>query len=326
MPVRIGFIGTGGIARAHQRCLSQIAAVQMVAFCDVVEERARKAAEEHGGRAYTDFHRMLETEELDAVYICLPPFAHGQPELAAVEQGLALFIEKPVAIDLETACQIQEAIEQTGVICSVGYHWRYFDTTDRARELLADRTIAMTLGYWMGGMPGVPWWRVLAQSGGQMVEQTTHIVDLGRYLAGEVTEVYAAYATRRLHEVPNFEVSDVGVATLKYRSGAVGMVSNTCSLNGIGYTVGLHVVADGFVVEINGGRLRVIRKGDGEEKEPQENPKLREDRVFVEAIQKGDPSAIRSSYADAVKTLAVTLAANESAQTGRPVTLSRHQC
>jgi myo-inositol 2-dehydrogenase / D-chiro-inositol 1-dehydrogenase len=317
MALRIGFIGSGGIARHHMKTLADLAEGRMVAFADVAEERARGAATEYSGTAYTDFRQMLDREQLDAVWICLPPFAHPEAELEAAQRRLPFFLEKPIATNMETARQVSRAVTEAGLTTAVGYHWRWYDTTDRARELLSTRTVGMALGYWMGGMPGVGWWRRLDGSGGQFVEQTTHIVDLARYLCGEVTEVYAAFATQALQDVPDFSVWDVGTVTLKFASGAVGQIANTCLLNQ-GYTVALHVVTPDLILE-HSGSLRVLRGGKAETIRPAVNPTELEDRTFLQAVQSGDASAIRSPYDDALKTLAVTLAANESAQTGRAV-------
>ena len=125
---------------------------------------------------------MFDKEDLDAGYICTPPFAHGDQELAACERQIPIFVEKPIATQMETADQINRAIQENGIIASVGYPWRYQDNADHARSVSAGQKIVGALGYWMGGMPGVAWWRVREQSGGQHVEQTTHIFDLCRYL------------------------------------------------------------------------------------------------------------------------------------------------
>ena len=94
MTIKIGFVGTGGIANHHLRTLAQLDEAELVAFCDVVEEKALAAASEYGGRAYSHYEALYDSEALDAVYICLPPFAHAQPELAAIERGLPHFRRK----------------------------------------------------------------------------------------------------------------------------------------------------------------------------------------------------------------------------------------
>jgi len=321
MSVRVGFIGTGGIANAHLKGLSQISEVELTGLCDVDQARADQAVRTYGGKAYTDYQQMLDAEKPDAVYICVPPHAHVGQEEELVARGIPFFVEKPIANTLEKAQAIAEAVERANLITSVGYHWRYMDYTRLARERLEGKTIGMALGYWMGGMPGVFWWRRKELSGGQMVEQTTHIVDLARYLCGDIVEVYAAMNTRALSDVENFTATDVGTMTVRFANGAVGTISNTCLLKGFGYTVGLHVVTPEVIVEVDGGQFRAIQAGREEIVRGGNNAYLEEDQAFLRAVQTGDDSAIRSPYRDAVKTLAVTLAANQSAETGEPIRL-----
>ena len=107
MSVKIGFVGCGGIANAHMKNLAQIENAEMVAFCDIVEERAKAAADEYGGQPFTVPAEMYEKAEMDAVYVCLPPFAHADQEILAVQAGLNLFVEKPIAINMEKAREMR---------------------------------------------------------------------------------------------------------------------------------------------------------------------------------------------------------------------------
>ncbi|MEN3001672.1 MAG: Gfo/Idh/MocA family oxidoreductase [Armatimonadota bacterium] len=317
--VRIGFVGVGGIAHAHLDALSQIENVALVAFCDVDASRAEATATRFSGRAYTDFEAMLRAESLDALYVCVPPHAHEGIEERAAEKGIHLFVEKPVARTLQRARQIEAAIQRAGVLSSVGYHFRYYSATDRARERLQGLPIGMVIGYWHGGMPGAPWWRQHALSGGQMVEQTTHIVDLARYLVGEIVEVHAYFAQGVAPlPYPESDVSEAGVVALRFANGAVGVISNTCMLNVPG-EVALKIYTPNRLVELSWGKVIETEANRREEYTPRENPYLSEDRAFIEAIRTGNRDLIRSPYADAVRTLAVTLAADESARTGKPI-------
>jgi len=110
MAVKIGFIGSGGIANAHMSALAGIADAEMKAFTDLLEDRAKAAANKYGGNAYTDCKAMLDNEELDAVYVCVPPYGHPGPELAAAECKLALFVEKPAAMNLREGQEIVAAV------------------------------------------------------------------------------------------------------------------------------------------------------------------------------------------------------------------------
>jgi predicted dehydrogenase len=320
MAVRVGFIGCGGMANAHFRSLSGMDNVERAAFCDVNLDRAKQATEKFGGKPYSDHRTMLDAEKPDAVYIVVPPGYHDGIEAEVAGRGIPFFIEKPVALSNETTARVQSAIDARNLITSVGYHWRYQGGTDRAKEILKDKTIGMALGYWMGGLPGVPWWRRMDGSGGQFVEQTTHILDLARYLVGDVKRVYAAAALRGMADVEGIDVPDVGTATLEFEGGAVGAMSNTCMLGTGGGPVGLHLVARDLWLEV-GGKVKV-RDKDGERVEGEDvNPTAREDAAFITAVETGDRSGIRSDYADGAKTLALSLAINESFQTRRPVDL-----
>lgn len=323
MAVRIGFIGTGGIAGAHRNALKQIPNAQMVAFCDADEARAKSAAEEHGGTPYTDYKAMLSDAKLDAVYICLPPCFHGEFEDAVIAAGLPFFIEKPIDIDLERAKRTLAKIEAKGLITGVGYHWRHYDSVDWLKAAIGDRKVGFGLGYWLGGTPGVWWWRKMETSGGQMAEQCTHIIDLARYFMGEVKTVYAQYNLYRMHEkLEGLDVPDAGTATLTFANGSVCQIATSCALEGYGL-VGLDLHFGGQVAEIRGGNIAV--KGAGADNVVNKNlinPTVREDTFFVNAVDGvGDPALIRAPYAEGLKSVAVSLAMNESAATGKVISL-----
>lgn len=313
--VRIGFIGCGGIANLHMNNLSRIESAELVAFCDVDEGRAKSAAERFKGNAYTDHHPMLEREQLDAIYISVPPHAHTDQEILAAQAGIALFVEKPVTRTLDKALEIREAIQKAGIINSVGYHFRYYDGTDLMRERLQGKKIGMVMGYWMGGLPGVYWWRRLEMSGGQIVEQTTHIFDLARYVVSDIVKVSAATALRVLQDVPDLNVPDVGIVNVWFADGTIGCIANTCLLK-MGYTTGLHVLTQDLIAELTWSGVKFIEPNRTEEVRHQRNGHYYESVVFVEAVRTKNQSLIRSDYADGVKTLAVTLAALESAEKG----------
>jgi myo-inositol 2-dehydrogenase / D-chiro-inositol 1-dehydrogenase len=105
---------------------------------------------------------------------------------------------------------------------------------------------------------------------------------------------------------------------LKFANGAIGTIHNTCLLQ-MGYTTGLHVITPELIVEVTGSTCKLIEPSRRTEYPTRDNPYQREDRIFLEAIRTGDRAAIRSTYADGLKSLAATLAANESYQTGQPV-------
>ena len=155
--------------------LEQFDDVSIVAVADV------DAAAGGGGggavrraRRSIDAAAMLDAVELDALFICVPPFAHGEPERLAIDRRLPFFVEKPVALDLGTAEDVAGAVERLGLVTAVGYHWRYLDTVDEVRALVAATPARLLSGYWLDSTPPPRWWWKRDGSGGQMLEQTTH--------------------------------------------------------------------------------------------------------------------------------------------------------
>ena len=324
MAVRIGFVGVGGIAREHLKNLAELPNAKITAVCDTVASTAQEVGSAHQCPAYSSHEEMFSRESLDAVYVCIPPFARGPAEIAAARHGLALFVEKPVALDLATAREIQTAVERQNVLVNVGYVYRYLETVQRARAALAGRTIGMVLGHYLTSAPKSPWWRVKAKSGGQLVEQSTHIVDAARYFAGDVATVSAAAGHRLVRHLEGMDIDDVSSVLLTFESGAIGQIASTCGSVPSYGTAGLTIFAEGLVVEILGTTgVRIRWPGRLEELQRSNFSIFRaEDEAFVRAVETGDRSLVRSTFADAVKTLAVTLAADESVASGSMVHIS----
>ena len=121
MAVRLGFVGTGGIANRHLTCAQKSPDMEIVGACDVVLERAQEAAAKYGGNAYANFVEMYDTEKPDAIVVCTPPFAHGDIEEEAAKRGIHIFVEKPVAVNMEIAKRVLDAVWKYDVITQVGY-------------------------------------------------------------------------------------------------------------------------------------------------------------------------------------------------------------
>jgi myo-inositol 2-dehydrogenase / D-chiro-inositol 1-dehydrogenase len=152
---------------------------------------ADRVAGLHGARSSPDAESLVRTTRPDALYVCVPPFTYGEAEAVAVEHGLALFVEKLLAADLPTAERIGDAIAAAGLVTATGYHWRCLDTVQRARALLDDRPAGLVAARWIDKVPPPAWWPTWTGSGGQMIEQVTHRIDLVRHLGGEVESVVA---------------------------------------------------------------------------------------------------------------------------------------
>ncbi len=307
---RIGVVGAGFIGGKHVASLRAQPGVAVVGVADPLVERARRLAEPAGAAAYEGWEQLLDGEELDALYVCVPPHGHGAVEDAALDRRLPLFVEKPLAADLPTAERLATRIEDAGLLTSVGYHWRYLDTVELARDLLADAPARLVRAAWLDKAPRAEWWSRQEQSGGQTVEQATHLFDVVRFLVGEVTGGCAVGS--RSPDGPG-NILDVSTAALRFRSGAVGSFSNSCLLPR-GFRIGVELVAPGLGLWLTEHEL-VVSDRDGERTVPRQvDPIVAEDRAFVAAVRnEGDD--IRTPYAEALRTHRLVTAVAAAATT-----------
>ena len=312
--VRIGFIGAGGIAQAHIRKLGEIPEAEIVAVCDIDESRARAAADGLRSAVYTDGETLIASEGLDALYVCVPPTVHGDLEIQAAQKGVHLFVEKPVNISLRAALRVSQAISDSGVMSQAGYVLRYLPVFMRAHDFLKDKVVGTAHVFRWNGLVGPPWWRRYEESGGQLVEMTTHQVDLLRWMMGEVESVSAAYSRNRLFlDDPTASVPDSQAVLLRFRSGASATISTSCAI-GSAWHGSLDFTIKGARFSIQGEQLLVDPPESYPVPPPMESPGI--DESFVQAVATGDRSLLKSPYEDAARTLAITLAANRSAEEG----------
>ncbi|MFC0004387.1 Gfo/Idh/MocA family protein [Micromonospora siamensis] len=315
---RVGLVGAGGVAQRHARVLGGFEDVEILGVTDVSREAAEALAGEHGAGTFADVEELLAAGP-DAVYVCVPPFAHGPVEEAVIAAGVPMFVEKPVAVDLETAERIAALVEEKGLLTAVGHHWRYLHVVEQARELLADRPVRMVNGAWLDKVPPVAWWAVRDRSGGPVVEQAAHVLDLVRALVGEAVEV-TAYGDGTPPPVDGADIDSVTAATLRFAGGAVGTLAAACVLTWK-HRAGLEILADGLALSLAEDGL-TIRDAGGErrvESDP-DGARVAVDRAFVDAVR-GVGDDVRVPYAEALRTQRLALAVAESARTGRPVGL-----
>ncbi|MCL4505439.1 MAG: Gfo/Idh/MocA family oxidoreductase [Chloroflexi bacterium] len=329
--LRVGFIGAGGMAREHAKGLRVMNDVVIAAVTDVVRDRAAALAATLGAATYDTPEQMLRDAGLDAVYILLPPFAHGEAERAALAARLPFFVEKPVGLDLGLSRELAREVEYSGLLTCAGYMNRHRKSVNRARDLLSADPAVLVHGGWIGGSPKpgpdysiVHWWIQKDKSGGQFHEQVTHTIDLLRYLCGEAEEVFAYSAAGFNRDIPGYTIDDAAVVNIKLRSGGVANLM-ACTASNADGGVWLNVYAGKTAFKFTGWEHTLTIKragGDGEEIAGEPDIFAVEDRIFLDAVRSGDRSGIRSTYPDAVKTLEISVAASQSIASGKPVHLT----
>jgi predicted dehydrogenase len=335
MALRLGFIGVGGIAQRHLGNAAARKDVQVVGHADIRLERAQEAAAKYGGNAYDHCAKLLAAEKPQAVVICTSPDAHGDIEEACAERRIPFFVEKPVAVSLALAARAKRAVDSSGITTQVGYMYRFSKGVLKAKELLSTRKVAMVQQhFYMPGLPDRDWWPFIERSGGQLTEQSTHMLDLGRFLCGEVVSVSAR--TTRAHDwtprpdsprpggllwvADPFTIPDTTAMTMQYASGALGTLS--CSMvPGTAWDAGFRIVADGLIVTIDGGNVswRGQEQGSLEAGDNWPSYVLYD---FLDAVIEGRPAKV--PYDEGVRSLAISVAGYASvARDGRPANVPR---
>ncbi len=335
MAVKIAMIGCGGRNRAHFQKLKLMEDIEFVGFCDIIEDRAKAyRSEVTSGEIFTDFRDLLAKTTPDAVYIAVPPDQHGDIERLVIDKGINFTVEKPIALDIKTCEELEARVKEKNLITAAGFQDRYQRLTEIMKDYLKDKQVGIANAYWVGGIPRVEWWRVKARSGGQLVEQNVHLVDQARYLFGEVESVYCVGGKGIVDGpawgVPGYDVEDYSCAILKMKSGVVVNVLTGCYIQpGGGAPNGMEVYCKDATLNYSLRNSLRIRDKDGDKmyvRTDEEKNGLTEqtgimDLAFIKAVRTGDRSGIRADYSEAVKTMRVVLACNESMETGKPVIL-----
>lgn len=282
--VRVGIIGCGGIANGkHLPSLKKLDNVKIVAFCDLVLERAEKAAKEfgiEGAAVYTDYKELLARDDLEAVHVLTPNHVHCVISVAALESGKHVMCEKPMATTYKEAMEMVQASKKADKILTIGYQTRSQMGHQYVRHMVENGDFGEI--YYIKAPAirrrGVPLWGVFLdkekQGGGPMIDIGTHSIDaalslIGNYDVASVTgSVYRKLAdTAYLSNewgiwdpaVMPFDVEDSAMAYVKFRNGATLVVEASWLLNFTGEahmticgTKGGAEFLDEGVVRING--------------------------------------------------------------------------
>ncbi|MFC4358424.1 Gfo/Idh/MocA family protein [Halobium salinum] len=304
MTLDIGLVGAGGMMEVHRSNLVDHDA-NVVGVCSRTEESAAAMAGPHDAPAFTDHERLYDETAPDAVLIAVPPFAHTGQELSAAERGIDFLVEKPLALSREYAREVAAAVGDAGVVTQVGHQFRYADVVERAVDLVEDRTLGLVEGRWVDAVAPLPWWTQKGESGGQLVEQSTHVFDLIRHFVGDVSEV-SAYGGQRV-VTDDIDFADSSVAAMRHESGAVSQVASTSASPE--KDVSLELAGEGCRLELDLAAHTLRGSVDGESVEQQAAETHYADQLgaFLDAVEAGEPSRPRSPYHDALRTFELTL-------------------
>ena len=320
--MRIGIIGAGWIAAEHVANLARVDGAEVVAVCDVDEARARKLAGD--AATYTDWRKLVASEKPEALVICVPPLAHREVAVPALEQGIHLYLEKPVARGLADARAIVDAAARSKAVCAVGYQWRAVEVLDDLRLALNGQEIGLLIGIGVGPTKSRPWFLDRSQGGGNLLERASHTIDLERAVGGEVTAVKAAAGKVLLAQSQGErgDIDDAAVLVLHFASGALGAIQvawtrdglpGKYSLDVLGTNSNLHVELDPDFV------LSGQSAGHQVEATMRQHPLERSMARFLAAARDGDKEAVFCTPAEAAGSLAVAVACEQALLSGGTV-------
>lgn len=231
----IGIIGTGNISRAHLHAYLQFPEeVQVVALADIEPGKAETARAEFAldrARVYEDATTMLASEHLDLVSIATPPGTHCELSVQALEAGVHVIVEKPMAPSLEECDRMLEAQRRSGKLLSVIAQNRFRDDMAQLKAVLDSGRIGriaharIASAWWRGRAYYDLWWRGTwaSEGGGPTLNHAIHHIDLALWLLGRPQAV-AAMMTNAGHD--NAEVEDLSVALLQYERGLAELTSS----------------------------------------------------------------------------------------------------
>ena len=331
--LRVGLIGCGGRMGSHmQSSFDKMEDVQVVAVADPVESRRMAAAKRYGcERVYTDhraFYAAESRDTLDALFIAVEPTAHKGIEEGAIDKGIPFFVEKPMTLDMAQGREITRRVAEKKLVTQVGFQDRYLDLMELVKaEVDKAPKGGVVYGSWIGGIPGAWWWQKKSTCGGQLMEQNIHLLDGLRWLYGDAISVYATASTGMVKPnvngvSPEYDTDDHSTAVIRFENNVTATLVSACYVRSARPFCGLMIALPEMSLEYHLRNNLVIRTSA----ETRDIPRRVDqttllDRAFLDAVRANDPSAVRSSYADALKSLELSFAANESMESGQVVYL-----
>jgi predicted dehydrogenase len=316
--INVGFVGVGGISQAHCRTLSGIEGVQIVAASDVSQPNLDRMKERWGvEHLFTDYHEMLQMDEIEAVFVCTPTAVHAAPTVAALKAGKHVLCEKPMEARLDAATEMVRTAHETGKNLMIALKLRFSPQVQKAKAIIEAGTLGdiyyvETVADRRRGMPGGSFIRKATAGFGAVADIGVYALDTALYLMGHPKPIAVSGMTSDylgLHNTWNpalkeTEVEDFAVGWVLFDNGA-RMVFKTCwlmNMDSLGGTIFLGTQA-GLrigVGEVRGPQdgVRVYGDKDGEIHDevytefPSVDVFRAEDTAFLDSVREGKPSPI----------------------------------
>ena len=323
--IKAAFIGTGGISSVHLKYLQGRRDVKIAALCDVNREQAVNRQKEFGGDVFTDFNEMLEKAKPDAVWLCTPPLVRAAPLLACADRSVPVFCEKPVERDEKRARKISAALARRKGRVQVGYVFRCTPVVEAARKALAADRIHLVHSLYTCGMSlkmsSKKWFYDKAKSGGGLVDQATHNLDILRALFGEVRDVRGTAQNPVHKKRPGYTVEETIGLVMTFENGIVASHQHSWVADDWHNEIVMSGEKSIYRLNLNLGAFSSDKAPEGQAEPIRFQQEKRsiyeyENAVFLKQVASGDWRKNPSDYADGLKTLRLTLACDRAVSGG----------
>ncbi|MBO3763404.1 MAG: Gfo/Idh/MocA family oxidoreductase [Candidatus Brockarchaeota archaeon] len=330
--IKFGIVGAGRRGLDHLNVLKSFEEVSVQAVCESDEKRLLEVSSKYKLTGYSKIEDMLQKEDLDAVIISTPVQFHVPQALQCIKMGVNVMMEKPISLDVNEIKNLLNAVRSSNVIVAIGFQLRYNNLTKVVVDNIDESTLSMLAGRWYWTIPPIPWIRLRNQAGGQVVEQAVHLLDLFRYFAGEVEKVYAEYTEKGRNaeedKKNNFDNWASYSVTLRFKNGTIGNLYTTYSLypevfksfpnECLAY---IDIVCREKLIRYCNDKEVIVFKRNEETKivGSTQNSIFEMYKSFIKAIKENNKYLLPTHYEDAYKSALLSLAANESAKSGKPV-------
>ncbi len=332
-PLRTAILGSGGFARRHATILAKLEEIQLVGFCNRGLEKAEAFNEQYaGGRAqvFGDYETMFAKLDLDLVYICLPPYAHGSEVALACQHGVHFLIEKPITLDLGLAQSMAADVTASGVKSQVGFMFRFGEAARRLKQQLpAEGAAGFMVARYACNSLHKPWWRNRDLSGGQLVEQAIHLLDMARFFMGEPVQVSSVQANLFHADVDGYTSDDASSTTIRFAAGGLAVLAATNGAIPNRWDYDWRLMVPGLTADFSDANHAVFHDTHpvppgaavpAETVAGDVDLYLAETLDLLAAIRDNRPTAV--PIEEGVRTLRLALAASQAAEQNSPVALA----
>ncbi|MBQ8210484.1 MAG: Gfo/Idh/MocA family oxidoreductase [Clostridia bacterium] len=232
-------VGCGSVSSQHFNTIDKNEKSELVAVCDIIPEKADKKAAEYGATAFYDFDEMLEKAQFDVLHICTPHYLHAEMAIKAMNKGINVLCEKPLAIFYADALKMCECAEKNNVYLGTCFQNRYNDASVYIKNLLSSGEMGAVTG--AKGM--VTWDRdeeyysddwhgtLAKEGGGVVINQSIHTLDLLQWLIGsDMVDIRSSISQKRL--AGKVETEDTADALITFENGVQALFYATLCYNG----------------------------------------------------------------------------------------------